>query len=189
MSVTAAKSENQQPPDRWRLWVDGCGGYLLLTGSEWEVGGASQSPPAISARADWPRRAGKILRVGQDYFWQPSHQQDRSLIIPGQPVPINGSATMTLNCPSPLSSSATLSLAAPHRFEGHVDGIILVDQTVLIGPQTDCHVRASRFDDRAVVLHKEGIWQAKLQKQSTRTDLNPGARIALESLVMTLERA
>ena len=167
MSAVSSSSNETPPAPRWRLWVDGCGGYLLLGGDRWSVGGIDeQSPADISVRTDWPRRAGTIDRVGADYFWQDPQDQSRQLIRHRQPLPIGGSAAMTLNCPSPLCSSAVLSVAAPHRFAGHVDSVILVDQILLIGGDHDCHVDAREFPDRAVLVNRAGKWLGKLDSGS-----------------------
>jgi len=96
---------------------------------------------------------------------------------------------MTLNCPSPLCSSAVLSVAAPHRFAGHVDSVILVDQILLIGGDHDCHVDAREFPDRAVLVNRAGKWLGKLDSGSEFTEITPGIRVTLQSLAMTLEEA
>lgn len=192
MSVTAnSMNETSSPAERWRLWIDGCGGYLLLTGEEWEVGGAREhESPAISARADWPRKAGKLVREDQDYFWQPAESKQQ-LVIPGTSVPISGSAVMTLNCPSSLSNSAVLTLTPPHRFGGHVDAIILVDKTLVIGPGETNHIRTHHFSDQAVMVKRADGWHAKLATESKFASFSqaPQNRITLGSLVMALEKA
>lgn len=168
--------------------MDGCGGFLLLDGNRWTVGGvAPQSPPDICVRADWPRRAGTIVRQGADYFWQPWQTEELQFIPPGNTLPTGGSAAMTLSCPSPLSNSATLALGAPHRMNEHVDGAILVDQTVLMGDNADCHIRTSEFPDRIVMVARDGRWRAKLHDQDVWCELIPNERITLGSLAMTLE--
>lgn len=195
MSVQATSSSSTSPARRWRLWVDGCGGFLLLPGNRWTVGGVDpESFPDICVRADWPRRAGVIDREGADYFWQsePTNAETntkRELITSGQILPISGSAQMTLDCPSPLSTSATLSLRGQHRFDGHVDRVVLVNETLLVGPAGHCHIRATEFPDQAVLVHRAGIWQAKLDTQTELYPLIPGERITLQSLAMTLEEA
>ncbi len=96
---------------------------------------------------------------------------------------------MTLNCPSPLSNSAVLAVKPPHRFVGHVDGVILVDQTLLMGAGSDCHIVTREFPDRAVLVNRDGHWLGKLESGREFTELTPGVRITLGSLAMTLEIA
>lgn len=191
MSVHNTSSNSSSPTSRWRLWVDGCGGYLLHSGNQWTVGSIDpQSPADICVRADWPRHAGVIHRKGTDYFWHSSQSDTNPVLIQsGHNLPISGSAQMTLNCPNPLSGSATLSLQNPHRFDGHVDGVVLVNNTLLIGPTSDCHIRATEFADRAVLVLRDGVWQGKLNDEDSFMTLTPGRRVSLASLVMTLEPA
>ncbi|NND95962.1 MAG: hypothetical protein HKN47_01380 [Pirellulaceae bacterium] len=169
--------------------MDGCGGFLLLPGKRWTVGGFDPTTPAdLCVRADWPRRAGVIEREKTDYFWQPAGTDAaRQLITPPQSLPISGSANMTLNCPSPLSNSATISLRGPHRFIGHVDGAVLVNETMLIGPTSDCHIRTMEYPDRAILVCRDGVWQAKVDSEKAFVTLPLGERITLQSLAMTLE--
>lgn len=191
MSVQATSNERKTPAlRRWRIWIDGCGGFLLLPGNRWTVGGFdAQSNPDICVRADWPRRAGEIHREGADYFWQPNQDEKRRLISPGDVIPVPGSAKMTLQSPSPLSTSARLQLAAPHRFDGHVDGAVLVNETILIGPEKDCHIRAHESESRAILVHRAGNWQAKLVNEDQFRQLVIGERINLDNLAMTMEEA
>jgi len=57
---------------RWLLWVDGVGGYLLLPGDDWTIGGPSGSEDAeICLQGDLSRREACIRRQGRDYVLQP----------------------------------------------------------------------------------------------------------------------
>ncbi len=189
MSANATSPNDPPPANRWRLWIDGCGGFLLLGGESWSVGGLSPEKPAdICVRADWPRRAGRILRHSSDYFWQGPRSSDSRVLIRGdRRLPIPGSASVTLYQASPLSNSATLTLAPPHRFDDHVDGVVLVDETLLIGPQADCHIRCRQATERAVLTRRGERWLGKVGLAADFEELPPGNRITLRHLAMTLE--
>lgn len=192
MSVLKPHQKNQTPPaSRWRLWIDGCGGYLLLTGVQWSVGGLSRASNAdICVRSDWPRLAGQISRQGADYFWQGRSSSDsKILLIDGMPVPVQGSALMVLGKPSQLSDTVVLSLNAPHRFDQHVDGVVLVRETVLVGPGSDCHLRCREASDRAILQLKDNQWYAKAGLLGEFQRLEVGQRVVIQSLAMTLEMA
>jgi hypothetical protein len=96
---------------------------------------------------------------------------------------------MTLNCPTPLSNSAVLSVKPPHRFFGHVDDVILVDQTLLMGASNDCHIVTREFPDRAVFVYRGGKWLGKIDSGREFSEITPGLRIKLGSLAMTVEEA
>jgi hypothetical protein len=191
VSATARESKVTPPAPRWRLWVDGCGGFLLLTGGRWSVGGYSHESVAdVCVRSDWPRLAGTIERADSDYFWQGARSADRrELITDGQPIPIQGSAVITLLQPSPLSDSAVLAVRPPHRFDQHVDGVVLFSETLLVGPTADCHIRCRESSDRAVITRRGDRWLAKAGLAGDFTEFCPGQRMMLRTLAMTLEVA
>ena len=189
MSVTKPKSKTHQSPvSRWRLWVDGCGGYLLVTGVQWSVGGLSRASNAdICVQADWPRMAGQISRRGADYFWQGQSPTDQKILLTdGTKVPVDGSALMTLGKPSQLSDTAVLSLNGPHRFDQHVDGVVLVRETILVGPSSDCHLRCRDATDRAILQLKDNQWYAKAGLLGDFQRLEAGSRVVRQSLAMTV---
>ncbi|TWU01227.1 hypothetical protein [Stieleria varia] len=202
-----ATASNSSTATRWRLWVDGCGGFLILTGDCWTLGAAVPGGVAdVGIRADVARHAGRIERVDSDYFWRNNEADDLSdtgrsqsiLISPKQPLPVAGSATIRLRRPSTLSRTGVLILDPPHRFDGHVDAVIFAGDTILVGPSSDHHVVTSSFPDRAVLAYRDGGWQAKPLSQPggkpgksgpTFVELELGRRIQIQSLAMTLERA
>lgn len=192
--MSVIKSQQKSPQSavsRWRLWIDGCGGFLLVTGVQWSVGGLSRVSNAdICVQADWPRFAGQIIRQGADYFWQGQSSSDsKTLLTDGTPIPIPGSALMTLGKPSQLSDTAVLSLNGSHRFDQHVDGVVLVRETVLVGPGSDCHMRCRTASDRAILQLKDNQWYAKAGLLGDLQQFEVGQRVLIQSLAMTLERA
>jgi len=114
----------------------------------------------------------------------------RTLITPGQTLPVAGSARVKLLQPSPLAATAVLELAPPHRFDEHVDGAVLVDQTLLIGPYPECHIRCEppqdeQVPERFLLTHRDGRWQAGVA--GNLRPLAVGQTTQLQSITMTLE--
>ena len=175
---------------RWRLWIDGCGGYLLLGGEAWTVGGFSDGKPAdICVRADWPRRAGEITRQVDDYLWVGAQSSEPTLVNDGQTIPVTGSADMKLRKPSPLCATAMLSVSQPHRFTDHVDGVLLVADAILLGPDADCHIRSGGLTDRVVMTLRDKEWLARVGLTGEFTQLSLGKRLTFPTMTMTLESA
>lgn len=57
---------------RWVLWVDGVGGYLMLPGDDWTIGGPSGAEEAeICVQGDLSGREACLRRLGADYVLQP----------------------------------------------------------------------------------------------------------------------
>ncbi len=195
-AANATLSKVTPPARRWRLWVDGSGGYLLLTGNSWTLGGISDRSTAdVRVRADWPRLAGRIEREAGDYFWCEMYSkgttpQPRSLLTHGRQLPIAGSAALKLVQPSPLTATAVLDLAPPHRFDEHVDRVILVDQTLLIGCSAECHVRCDpprddKTPERLIMTRRGDRWLAGIA--GDLQELAVGQSTQLQSVTMTLE--
>jgi hypothetical protein len=134
--------------------------------------------------------AGTIERSGSDYFWQDEKKPSRrNLIQSGKQLPVAGSAVAIMRQPSPLSNSAVLTLQAPHRFDDHVDAVVLAGDTVLIGPGDDCHIRNRECPDRAVATRRGDRWLVKLGLSGDFQPLQPGKRTMLGNLAITLEEA
>lgn len=189
------------PTTAWRLWIDRCGGYGLLTGDRFTLGGSRTGETTdIQVRCDWRRREGTLVRRQGDYFWSAADcdDSDDHLLASGAVFPIPGSAALRLDKPSVLSSSAVLSLDPPHRFENHIDQVLLVDQTVLIGPSSSDHIRSTAVETSAVLVIRKGVWRAKLKSPakllgkrppSDFIELVPGRRVSIGELDMMLEQA
>jgi len=88
-----------------------------------------------------------------------------------------------------------LKLASPHRFDQHVDEVLLVDQTLLIGPGGDSHIRHRQLSKRVILLGRRANqaktwqWWAKQGSAGDLQELTLGQPMVLESLTMTLEAA
>lgn len=187
MTASAPSPNVPQHHNRWLLWVDGGGGFLVCGGERWTVGGAGgQAPPAVCVQADWPRYAGRIERLAEDYFWAPA-AGDRVWLRCGDRLPIPGSAQLRFQRPSPLSGSATLQLDAPHRFVGHVDGVVLFRDTLLIGPSRGHHIRCPHAQRTWVLTRRQERWWAKPLGESATTELVVGSRVNCDDVALTLE--
>ncbi len=201
MNQTIRPMTDHSPTTAWRLWIDRCGGYGLLTGDRLTLGGSRAGEATdIQVRCDWRRREGVLTRRQGDYFWSAADfdPPDDHLIASEAVFPIQGSAVLRLKKPSVLSGSAVLSLDPPHRFENHIDQILLVDQTVLIGPSSSDHIRSTAVDTSAVLVIRDGVWRAKLKspgkflgkkRPTDFIDLVPGRRVSIGELDMMLEIA
>ncbi|WP_442509568.1 hypothetical protein SH528x_001148 [Novipirellula sp. SH528] len=192
MSETKTLANTKPAALRWRLWVDGCGGFLILSGQDWSVGGASSAATTdVRIHSDLPRVAGTISRHEDSYFWDSAEpKMPADLMLSGRPLPIPGSASLIFRQPSPLSRSGVLTLKPPHRFDGHVDGVILADETLLIGSTTDCHVQANGMgSERIVMTRRADQWFGKVVGDTDLSKLIVGSRIELGGVEMTLENA
>ncbi|OUT55663.1 MAG: hypothetical protein CBB71_19415 [Rhodopirellula sp. TMED11] len=160
MNVTTEPQTNAQA-SAWRLWIDGCGGFGLLVGNSFTLGQAGSPQLAdVRVRADWPRQAGEIVRSENDYLWH-CREMPASLLVPGQVVPVAGSAQLQIHVPSSLSQTAVLTLQPPHRFDDHIDRMLLVDQTILIGPEASNHIRCRQLEQSFLLVYRNSHWKLR----------------------------
>ena len=96
---------------------------------------------------------------------------------------------MTISRPNPLSATARLDLRPPHRFVGHYDHVLLVDQHILIGPGTDAHVRTNQIDQRVVVFRRGNTWMLKPVSASETEEIVIGSRTQFQNLALTMDVA
>lgn len=209
-SSTHQRSDDDRSPGtaaapRWLLWVDAAGGFLVLGGQCWAIGGpADEAQAAICVQADLRRQHAQLARVGRDYGLYPAAG---NITYPARPCPDGMPAAGTvaaeqrrepvpLRCsdrfllgrsvgfhfvqPSPLSSSARLSVDPPHRLRPHVDAVLLWADTLVVGPTLDCHVVVPHARAALVLLQRDGQWIAKV---SGPPDLAGGKLTDIQPLI------
>ena len=67
--------------------------------------------------------------------------------------------------PSVLSATAVIDFLSDHRPNRSIDGVILMDQTCLLGPTADNHVVCPDWNETVLFFRKpEGFW-GKTQSQ------------------------
>ena len=93
-------------------------------------------------------RAGAIRRSGGDYLLQPlqatllngASYRARSIAKPQRIDQFGERVRLLFTQPHPLSATARLDLLGLGKFQPHVDAVLLMADSCLIGPQTNCHV-------------------------------------------------
>lgn len=152
----------QGPPrgQRFLLWVDGMGTYLILTSDQIAIGrSGSSSGPEIALPANLAGYHAEILRSDDDYFAvsaQGTVEVDgrsisKKLLVSGDELILSPQCRLTFELPNPMSSTALLSLQKSLRIEGDVRQIILLKDLLILGPNPSCHVE-TRGKGEPVIL-------------------------------------
>lgn len=153
------------PSSRFLLWIDRVGVYLVSLHSEFTIGGpATEGRGAdLALLAGLSRRHATLERSGERYVIR-AHAP---AFVAGRPVheaaDLSGDSEIQLGQtvrlrfrqPSVLSGSACLDFISDHRPARFVDGVVLMDQTCLIGPAPDCHVVCPAWP-QTVLLFRSG---------------------------------
>ena len=187
----------------WILWVDGVGGYLICPGASVTLGQGFADPPAdVPLLADVLRNHAVIRRDGERYWLEASKSASvnqkpatQALLQSDDRIRLGESCQLLFSRPEPLSASARLSIVSGHRFGDPVDAVLLMAQTLILGPQTSAHVPVPELKER-VVLIRDG---AGLAVKSTapmrvgnetirdRAPLKIGVPMTIEDVTLTLE--
>ncbi len=191
----------------WELWIDSVGGFRLLEGDQFTIGGSGGDDPAdIAVRSAWRSQMATLRRVGDDFWLQRAGKESgketaASRVVSDALLPVESNdeqgfgATdsgtrvpkLRLQKPSPLSETVILSLDPPHRFVVPVDAIILVDKTVLIGADRSNHIRAPQVNSGFVLLKRADQWWVRQSSGSTKPIME-GEQFEIDNLVMTIRR-
>ncbi|MEX0792887.1 MAG: FHA domain-containing protein [Pirellulaceae bacterium] len=167
--------------DRLQLWIDGVGGYLVLPGDRIVIGQAMRSAGVdLPILGDLRRRHALIRRREGEYLLEPLAETrlNGKLIEVSMPlahqdkIQLGESVEMLFRKPHPLSSSATLRLISRQRTEPASDGILLLADSLIMGPRPANHVICPRWDEDVVLYREPGglAVRSKTTLQSGATD-------------------
>ena len=152
--------------DRYMLWIDGVGAWQLCVGSQFLIGGPTleDTTPDICLMANLSRRHATLQRNGEDWFIHP-HQSTvvsgRSVSKPtllrtGDAICLAERVRLGFRIPSVLSGSALMDFESHHRPPHTVNGIILMTDSVLLGPRKDHHICCADWPELVVIYRQDG---------------------------------
>lgn len=164
-------TDDSREQRRFMLWIDGVGAYLLCLGKRVSIGGpAVDSERAeIALLANLSRRHATFLRNGEGYLLE-AHSPtlvagrsivDRTYLNDGYEMEFGQNVRMRFRLPTVLSSSAVLEFLSDHRPERNVDGVILMDESCLIGPGRENHVQCTAWPESVVLFLRDGQFRCK----------------------------
>lgn len=159
-------SRNDIPQShRQILWIDGVGGYLMMQRADVLIG-QSGSMVDISIVGDISRQAAVIRRRESDYFVDPLQETrvndqvvSSAALLPSEAQLQFGSRVkMRLTKPHPLSSTARLEMVSLHRFHPRVDGVLLLADSCILGPNSSSHVYCPEWSHDLLMFSQDGQW-------------------------------
>jgi hypothetical protein len=209
VNAPAAREPDPEPPagkrdPQFLLWIDGVGGYLVCLGSRITLGQATpETTVDVPLFADVSRLHAALTRDSEGYLLEGF----RPVLVNGQPVLrglLRSGDRVTLgNCcqlqfrlPVPVSASARLDLVSGHRLRLGVDGVLLMADTLVLGPGPQSHVVIPELKQPVVLFRQKdgfvGVRHAgplaiNGRPCRERGALEPGSTVAGEDFSLALE--
>lgn len=186
------------------LWIDAVGGFLCCDREEIVIGQAvSGSSADVGIVGDLSRQAAAIRRSGGDYLLQPLQQMflndapvDRAqLLRDGAILQLGSRVRVGFSKPNPLSATARLDLLSLNRWKPSVDGVLLLADSCVIGPNPGSHVKCPAWKHELLMFRYGAGWcfrtLAEVEVNGQRTQgqipITAGMRIRGEDFSLSVE--
>jgi hypothetical protein len=197
------ESTTEALPPRFLLWVDGVGGYLVCLGNRLTLGQATLDSRAdVPLLADVSRLHATLSRDGEGYVIEATRDlrvngqpATRALLKPNDRLTLGATCQLQFRLPVPLSATARLDVTSGHHLPLAVDGVLLMAETLLLGPGPQAHVVVPDAEAPVVLFrHKDGLGLKHTggltvdgQKCPERGLLRPNACVVGRDLTFALE--
>ncbi|MBM4000901.1 MAG: FHA domain-containing protein [Planctomycetes bacterium] len=152
-------------PARFRLWVDGVGGFLVCARPELRIGQAAPgSDVDLAMLGDLSRTHATIRREGDGYVLEPT----AATRIGGRPIDgpallrdedvieLGPSIRLRFRQPHALSATARIDFASSHRPQPSVDGVLLMAESCVLGPRKSNHVLCREWAKDVILFQRDG---------------------------------
>lgn len=186
------------------LWIDGVGGYLVCLSHRLTIGQANVQPPVdLALLADVSRHHATIQRDPEGYFLEAVRKVqingkpiEKALLCSGDRITLGNSCQLQFQQPVAVSTSARLDMMSGHRFAEPVQALLLMADTLVIGPTNQSHVQVPDMTQPLILFrNKHGLavrWSGSLQingaTHQERGPLEPGTTVTTEQITLALER-
>jgi hypothetical protein len=160
---TPSSNSVSENPSRYMLWIDGVGAYLLCLGERITFGGPHRDGTLadVALLANLSSRHATVVRTREGYLIE-AHSRvrvanrevnERESLNDGYEIELGRGVRLRFRLPTVLSMSAAIDFLSDHRPSQTVDGVILMDETCLLGPGAENHIRCRDWAV-PVLLHK-----------------------------------
>ncbi|MDP7018745.1 MAG: FHA domain-containing protein [Pirellulaceae bacterium] len=189
---------------RFLLWVDAVGGFLVCLGDEITVGQAApHNDVDVAILADLRRRHAKIRREGEGYVVEPielTKLNDQAIdstqvLSDGDVMELGEGVRLRFRQPHALSTSARLELASRHRTQPGADGVLMMAESCVLGPNRQNHVVCHDWTTDVVLFrHDDDLYCRSMETLEIdgkhcegRGRIHTNSRICSEEFAMSLE--
>jgi hypothetical protein len=190
--------------DKFMLWVDAVGGYLVCLDDEVSLGQPDQSKRVdIPILGDLSSRHARIWRDGEGYLIEAIRDvrvdgRRVSRVAPlGQRsrIQLGDGVSLAFRRPHALSATARLDFLSRHRTQPSVDAVLLMADSCVLGPKPHSHVVCRdwrqevvlyRHDDR-LYCRSRGAMEIDGLRCEDRGAITRNSRVVGDRFSLTLE--
>ncbi len=146
------------------LWIDGVGGYLICLSSRITLGQATPDTTVdVPLFADVSRLHAALTRDTEGYLLEGLRPVQvngqpvlRTLLRSGDRVTLGTCCQFQFRQPVPVSASARLDIVSGHRLRLAVDAVLLMADTLVLGPGPQAHVLMPDLKEPIVLFRQKG---------------------------------
>ena len=169
--------ENQEPEDthsieglefsEFMIWVDGVGGFRACTSVENTIGQAVPSSKAsIPITGDIRQSHAKIQSVDGGHLLHPIGPieiggkpiQEAVALVDDRTFELGDSVSLRYRKPHAFSTTAVIDFESRHRTYPWSDAVLIVGNTVLLGPSQANHIFCPRWTTNVILIRRDGNW-------------------------------
>jgi len=152
------------PADRFMLWVDAVGGFLVCLKDVVTIGQPTAAGnPDVPILGDISGRHARIRRDGECYLiealrpvWIDGRAvRETGYLRDGSRVELGPSVRLMFRCPHPLSATARLDPASSHRTQPPADAVVLMADCCVLGPQVRSHIVCRHWNEEVILFRRE----------------------------------
>lgn len=189
--------------ERLMLWIDGVGGFLICLNNRVTLGQATPDAVVdVPFYADLSRVHANLTRDGGNYLVEASRaiqvngqSAERAVLQAGDRLTLGASCQLQFTQPVPVSATARLDLVSGHRLLLAVDAVLLMADTLVLGPGAHVHVSVPDMKQSVVLFRqKEGLgvrcpgpFKIDGKPAQDRGQLGPTSKVVLEDCSFALE--
>ena len=154
-----------KPSPRFLMWVDAVGAFMVCQGDKILLGQALPGNDVdLPIQADVSRRHATIQRDGEGYLLLPvggpvsvdgRRIAGATILSDGNRIDVGQGVERKFRRPHPLSATARLSLVSHHRTRPPVDAVLLMADSIVLGPSASSHVVARHWSEEIVLFAQD----------------------------------
>jgi hypothetical protein len=204
-TVPTPMKEAPKSSPRFFLWIDGVGGFLVCLGNQAVIGQATPDATVeIPLFADVSRVHARLTRESEGYLLEAvrpllvnSQNFDKGTLHSGDRITLGATCQMHFRLPTPVSASARIDMVSGHRLAPSVDAVLLMAETLVLGPGEQSHVTMPDLDKPIVLFRQReglgiryaGAFKIDGARSQDRGSLGANASVSADEFAFAIEPA